>query len=101
MGSDDELESLINELVRLAAAKHYTPTTFLRMRTRWGTKEAIKRLVISGDIQSGFTRLATLGLVDYSIEAAVMKFPGYFDKDVRAAAQWRLDQVKIGRAHDA
>jgi TfoX/Sxy family transcriptional regulator of competence genes len=61
---------------------------------RWGTKEAIRRLVISGDIQSGFKKAQELGLLDWSLEAAVLKFPDEFDSSVRQAAQWRLDQAR-------
>ena len=93
MGKVDELESFIDETIRQAASKHYTPTTFMQMRSRWGTAEAMRRLVVSGDIQSGFTRLVDLDLVDYSIEAAVLQFPSYFDKDVIASAKWRLKQL--------
>jgi len=101
MGNVDELESFIDETIHQAVAKHYMPTTFMQMRTRWGTVEAMRRLVISGDIQSGFTRLVGLGLVDYSIEATILKFPSYFDKDAREAAQWRLNQLKSGEYPNA
>lgn len=55
---------------------------------------AISRLVVSGDIQSGFKRLQQLELLDWTIEAAVTKFPDEFSYEVREAAQWRLRQAK-------
>jgi hypothetical protein len=96
MEDGKDLEVFIDELIRRAGAKGYSPTVFLQMRERWGTREAVRRLVISGDIQSGLRRLQDLNLLDWSIEAAALKFPAYFDKGTRDAAQFRLDQVRAG-----
>jgi hypothetical protein len=63
------------------------------MRARWRTKEAIRRLVTSGEIQSEFKRMIPLGLREWTLEAAVLKFPGEFDKEEIEAARWRLDQA--------
>jgi len=97
LATGDDLDVFIDELIRRAAAKGYHPMYFIRMRARWGTQEAIKRLVVSSGIQPGFLRLKALGLLEWSIEAAVLKFPTYFDKGVREAAQFRLDQVELER----
>ncbi|MBJ3774929.1 hypothetical protein [Acuticoccus mangrovi] len=90
------LESFIDEMIRLSRKRGYSPTTFIQMRRRHGTVDAISRLVVSGDIQSGFRRLDALGLLDWTIEAAVRKFPDEFSREVQYAAKWRLDQVKSG-----
>jgi hypothetical protein len=92
-GGSPELEHFIEESVRRSKEKGYYPTAFEAMRVRWGTKEAMRRLVISGEIQSGFKRLVPLGLKDWSVEAGVVKFADEFGKEERQAAQWRLDQV--------
>ena len=91
-----ELESFIDEGIRLARHNGYHPTTFIGMRERHGTTLAISRLVVSGDIQSGFKRLRDLGLLDWTIEAAVMRFPEEFNREVREAAEWRLREAKGG-----
>jgi hypothetical protein len=88
------LEAFIDESIRLSHENNYHPTAFKGMRTRYGTVAAIERLVISGDIQSGFVRMRQLGLLDWTIEAAVLKFPDEFSRGVREAAQWRLEQAK-------
>ena len=93
MSDSDELERFIDESVKRSIAKGYSPTAFVGMRQRHGTKEAIKRLVVSGDIQSGFRRMKQLGILDWSIEAAVLKFPEEFDKGLREAAQFRLERA--------
>jgi hypothetical protein len=63
-------------------------------RAQYGTIEAIERLVQSGDIQSGFKRLRELGLLDWTIEAAVIKFPDEFTRHARECSAWRLAQAK-------
>lgn len=88
------LEAYIDETIRLSAKHNYHPTTFVGMRGRYGTHAAISRLVVSGDIQSGFKRLCELGLKEWTIESAVLKFPEEFSKEVRECAAFRLSQVK-------
>jgi hypothetical protein len=44
--------------------------------------------------QSGFSRLNDLGLLAWSIESAVTKFPDEFTRNTRQCAEWRLEQVK-------
>lgn len=95
--SVDELEAFIDEGIRLAKEYGYHPTEFIRMCERWKTKEAVRRLVISGEIQSGFKRMKQLGLIDWTIEAAVLNFPSQFDAEVQAAAKWRLEQARAQR----
>jgi len=74
----DELESFIDETIRQARQHGYRPTTFIAMRERHGTVYAIEKLMQTGDVQSGFRRLKELGLMDWSIEAAVLKYPSRF-----------------------
>jgi hypothetical protein len=93
MTGSPALEAFIDETIRLSREKGYHPTAFIAMR-RKGTVEAISKLVRSGDVQSGFKRLRDLDLLDWTIEAAVMKFPDEFSKGVQECAKFRLDQVK-------
>lgn len=95
-----KLEAFIDETISVSATKAYYPTTFIGMRDRYGTVEAISRLVISGDLQSGFTKLQKLGLIDYTIEAAVIKFPGEFPKQAKECAAFRLRLLSQGEASD-
>lgn len=88
-----ELEAFVDEMLRRAHGKGYHPTAFIGMRGRRGTLEAISRLVRSGDMQSGFRRLKELGLLDWTIEAAVLKFPHEFARDDRECAVFRLHEA--------
>ncbi len=93
-----ELDDFIDEMLGLAGKLGYVPTKFLAMRESLGTQSAIEKLVVTGDIQSGFKRLHSLGLLDYTIEAAVIRFPHIFtNPQIRAAAEWRLTQARASR----
>ena len=96
MAINSELEAFINESVRISIENGYHPTAFLEMRSRYGTVGAMDRLMQSGEIQSGFKRLEALGLLEWSVEAAVLGFPGEFSRGVREAAEWRLSQARGG-----
>jgi hypothetical protein len=88
------LEAFVDELLKRAKERGYNPTIFQGMRRQYGTVQAIERLVQSGDIQSGFTPLKELGLLEWSIESAVVRFPSEFTRNTRECAQWRLQQVQ-------
>jgi hypothetical protein len=97
------LEAFIDKTIELAKARGYNPTIFQGMRRQHGTLQAIEMLVQSGDVQSGFRRLKQLGLLEWSIEAAVTRFPAEFTQNARQCAGWRLQQVqseKPGRSTD-
>ena len=89
------LEIFVDESIRRcqAADPPHNPTRFIKMQ-RLGTISAIKELVIAGDIQSGFRRMEDCGLLDWSIEAAVLAFPALFKPAEVACAKWRLEEVK-------
>ena len=88
-----ELERFIDESIKRCREKRYPPTTFEGMRQRWGTWEAIRQLVRSSEIQSGFKKMVSLDLRDWTVEAAVVQFSDEFGKEEKQAAQWRLDQA--------
>jgi hypothetical protein len=63
---------------------------FQGMRYRRGTVEAIERLMRGGKIQTGFRKLKAVGLLDWSIEAAVIKFSSEFTTAAHECAEFRL-----------
>jgi hypothetical protein len=64
-----------------------------------GAAEAARRLVVSGDIQTGFERLVHAGRPELTIEWAVTDphWLPLFDPQYRDAARWRLDQAGVVR----
>jgi hypothetical protein len=89
-----ELEAFVDEAIRLSKERGYNPSIFVGMRHQLGTIDAIERLVQSGDLQSGFKRLKQLGLIDWTNEAAVIKFAAEFSHNAKQCAEWRLAQVR-------
>lgn len=85
-----ELELFVDETVSVARKHGYHPTIFIGMRDQVGTVPAIIKLVESPDVQYGFKRLKALGLLDYTIEAAVLRFPDEFSVGTRQYAEFRL-----------
>jgi hypothetical protein len=90
MANIDPLEAFIGEAVRQCVRHGYHPTVFRQMRERHGTVTAITKLVESGEVQSGFKRLKQLGMLDWSIETAITKFPERFTSTARECAEFRL-----------
>jgi len=87
------LEAFINETIRRGreARPPYNPTIFIDMRTKLGTVTTIKRLVVQSDVEkSGFLALKSRGLLNCTIEAAVLEFPSLFTDGEREAAEFRL-----------
>ena len=93
MSGSTELEAFMDESLRQGVKKGYNQPIFMRMRTRHGTVEAMKKLVVSSEIQSGFQRMKEIGLLDWTVEAAILKFPDEFTFEDRDAAKWRLEQA--------
>jgi hypothetical protein len=87
------LEAFIDEGIKLSKERGYNPTIFIGMRHEHGTVDAIERLVQSGDLQTGFKRLNQLNLLNWTIEAAVIKFPAEFTNNAKQCAEWRLQQA--------
>lgn len=88
------LDEFIDESIRRSRAKGYHPSIFIDMRQKFGAIAATKRLVETSEPQSGFKRLKQLGLLDWSLEAAVLKFPNEFpDKKTQEYAKARLDGI--------
>jgi hypothetical protein len=88
------LESFVDECMKRARAAGYHATVFSGMRRRHGTIEAIEKLVLSGDIQTGFKKLETLNMLEWSLEQAVLNFPAEFSRNARECADFRLRQVR-------
>lgn len=75
----------------------YTPTVWISMLRQVGATEAARRLLVSGDIQSGFSRLLQLGRPELTIEWAALdgRWEPLFTEQHRDAARWRLRQAGV------
>ena len=85
-----KLDQFVDEMLRRAADLDYHLIPFIRIRHEYGTAGAIKRIVESDE--SSFQRLVDLGLKDWTLESAVLKFGDIFpDRKTRKYAKDRLD----------
>ncbi len=77
----------------------YHPTAWASMLNEVGAAEAARRLLVSGDIQSGFSRLLQLDRPELTIEWAALdpRWGDLFSEQHREAAQWRLRQAGVER----
>lgn len=89
----DPVEAFVDEGLRRMAQRNYYPTIFLRMREEHGTVPTIERLVVTGEVQSGFQQLRRLNMLEWSMEAAVGRFPDRFTQTARECAAFRLANV--------
>jgi hypothetical protein len=88
------LAAFVDELIRRAAKARILSGRLMKIRAQYGTVEAVSRLVQSGDVQGGFKRLKQLGMLEWMIESAVLKFPeGIFTRN-RASAAFRIRLVE-------
>ena len=94
----DLFEGRVRSAVQQCRAIGYHPNDFAAMLENSDAVSLAKRLVTSGDIQSGLKRLVSLGHPDLSVESIMLEpdFAALFDSQILAAAKWRLDQAKSG-----
>lgn len=74
----------------------YVPDEFAAMLKIHGGVQTAKKLVRSGDIQSGLYRLRDLKRLDLATEAVMLRpeFKELFNNEHLKAASWRLEMMK-------
>jgi hypothetical protein len=101
MSLEDEFEAVCLEAIDTCGklSPPYRPTAWQTMIKNHGAVEAARRLVVNGDIQSGFERLVRAGRPDLTIEWAITDpyWRPLFGPQYRDAAQWRLNQAGVIR----
>jgi hypothetical protein len=85
------LRDVISESTQLG----YTPANFEKMLDEQGAVNLAKKLVKSGEIQTGLKAVANLKRKDLAVESIMIesKFKSLFSDDELKAAAWRLEQV--------
>jgi hypothetical protein len=87
------LEEFIEDSLQHLGQRGYVPLDFFEMCRQHGLIAAITRCVEGSEFKSGFLRVLELGLVDWSLETAVVEFPERFTKLTVAYARARLNGV--------
>jgi hypothetical protein len=92
----ERFDQRLRESIPKCIALGYHPTVFIDMLERYDGVQLAKRLIAASEIQSGLTRLATLGRLDLSMEYMMLEpeFASLFTKGELDAARWRLGQLR-------
>jgi hypothetical protein len=96
MTLEAEFQRACEEAVEECRRLGYVPTAWIAMmRGPGGAVAAARRLLASGDMQSGFERLIRMGRRDLTVEQAVLDdyWRPLFSELHRDAARWRLAQA--------
>jgi hypothetical protein len=96
----DPLEAFVKESLERSLSKGYPARVFRRMLGDYGTVEAMRRLAEADVLQTGLLELAKRDLLEWSVEAGVLRFPDRFpERLTQASAQFKLDQARRGMAN--
>jgi hypothetical protein len=85
------LEEFVDESISRAQARGYTPNWFVGMWNDDRSLAPIEQLVKTSEAKSGYKRMVRIGLKDWTLEAAVVKYPERFSKEAIAYANARLE----------
>ena len=90
----------VEESIRQSKARGYHPHRFEADWRRDGSAKMIEAYVTSGETQTGFKRMITIGLVQiWSVEALVVKHADQFSKVAVECARWRLETLAHALGH--
>lgn len=92
--ASQQLRVFVYEGIRRGAAKGFDPSAFIKLLDTYEMKRAISKLVTGDDILGDFQRLVELDLVNWTVEAAVEKFPSEFSERDIECARIRLSQAR-------
>ncbi|GFP19100.1 hypothetical protein HKBW3S03_00604 [Candidatus Hakubella thermalkaliphila] len=85
-------EAMLEIYRRAKAECEYNAIRFLQMVTDFGGVETAKKLLLSDDIQYGFTKLWECGCLSLTVEAHVLlpEFRHFFTREMQRRARDRL-----------
>ena len=66
-----------------------------QMIGRYGPVEALSRLAVSAELQSGFRVLRDLGRLEMTFETVIVRYADFFRGEVVKAARWRLENAHL------
>jgi hypothetical protein len=84
----DDVERAIQQYEQITS---HAASRTRQMIDRYGEVEALSRLMVSADLQQGFKALRDRNQLEFTFEAAVVRYRELFGEEVVQAAQWRLE----------
>jgi len=78
------------EVLSASKGKRLHASRTWQMIKRHGIIPAVERVVLKRDVSTGFTALASMGLMDYAFEAVVLRHPTCFSEEAVSVCRQRL-----------
>ena len=91
------LNALVTEAGKQCRARGYNPKLFRGMQHDYGTLGAMKKLFISGNIETGLERCLELGLRQHTLEMIAQKCPDEFSPAELECAKFKLRIAEMNR----
>ena len=94
--SDVERECLLavyayEQVLSSQKGKRQPATRTWQMIKRHGIMQAVERGVTKREVSTGFTALASMGLMEFAFEAVILRNPESFSMEARAISKQRLE----------
>jgi hypothetical protein len=96
MSLETDFEDRLRDSVQRSIALGYNPFIFADMLNTWGGVGVARKLIASGEIQSGIKKIVAMGHPELSMESIMLEpqFESLFTPGELEAAKWRLDQLQ-------
>jgi hypothetical protein len=94
---EDQFAAKLRASVEVCHELGYHPTRFTQMLDSIGARATAAKLVVNGDMQTGFKELVSRGRPELTMESIMLQpeFTGLFTAAELAAARWRLEQAGV------
>ena len=91
----EQFEARVRAAVQECHSLGYHPTRFEQMLDQADAVSLAKRMVVSGELQSGLKKLKEMNRIDLSVESIMLEpqFCDLFTRQEIQAADWRLKQL--------
>jgi hypothetical protein len=94
---EDQFGAKLRASIEVCHELGYHPTRFTQMLDSIGARATAAKLVVNGDMQTGFKELVGRGRPELTMESIMLQpeFVSLFKPAELAAARWRLEQAGV------
>ncbi len=102
MSLEEQFGAKLRASISVCHELGYRPTRFTNMLDSIGARATAARLVVNGDMQTGFKELVDRGRPELTMESIMLQpeFASLFKPAELEAARWRLKQAGVHLAAD-
>ena len=97
MSLEEQFGAKLRASIEICHELGYYPTRFTQMLDSIGARATAAKLVVNGDMQTGFKELIGRGRPELTMESIMLQseFANLFTAAELAAARWRLEQAGV------